>query len=303
MIEQALFAAKDGGFTCLARSPGFGDEWVTAAEQLCVGYGPRPEAVACPGGLFALKFERGFVTVVQVTGQGKDGFGPLAFRFLVLPQSLYADLHGDLFRIADAFPPTWGANGSLSSLDWTAGPPPRRTVADVQQILNVPYSATLLGGVQALVDGGRLVFERTAPDGRLLRSLWALLPISNRCELWPATFAFGNSLGFDVVVVPRADGPEYANCVTEVHAGDYPEGRYELALQVAAEGGHQEDLDALFARRSRGQTMRVGLILLVLFIVLPLTNIFCGPRLAPSPTTGSKKETKDRQPPPKEDKP
>jgi hypothetical protein len=293
VIEQALFTAKDGG--CLGRSPGFIDAWLPAAEQLCAGFGAPPEGVACPASLFAVPLVRGYVAVVQVTGRGKDGFGPLAFRFLVLPKALYAGLHGDLFRIADAFPPAWDAGGALPALDWNGGPPPPRTVDDVRAVLDVPYSATLLGGVQALLDGGRVVFERTRPDERIVRSLWALLPASNRCELWPATFAFGNSLGFNVVVVPRADGPDYAGYVTEVQAGDYPEGRYELALQVAAEAGQQDVLDRLFARRSRGQTMRLGLILLAVFIALPLTNLICGPP-PPAPTTGAKQAEKDKQP-------
>ncbi len=277
MIEQALFTNDDGGFTYRARSSGFGDNWLPGAEQICADFGTQPSEVACPAALFALPFDRRHVVVVQVCGRGKDGLGPLAFRFLVLPKSFYAELHGDLFRVADAFPPDWEANGQLSPLVWADGPPPHRTVSDLQGVLNVPYSATLLGGSQALLDGGHVVFERTAPDERIVRSLWALLPASNRCELWPATFAFGNALGFDVIVLPRADGPEFANYVTEVQAGDYPQGRFELALQIAVESENQEDLDALFSRRSRGQTMRIGLILLALFIALPLTNLFCDP--------------------------
>jgi hypothetical protein len=291
VIEQALFVAKDGGgFTCLGRSPGFSDDWLLRAEELCAGFGAPPEGAACGGSFFAMPFERRGVAVVQVAGQGKDGLGPLAFRFLILPRALYADLHGDLFRVNDVFPPAWETRGDLPALDWTAGPPQPRAVADVQSVLNVPYSATLLGGVQVLLDGGRLVFERTAPDQRLVRSLWALLPNSNRCELWPATFAFGNTLGFDIAVVPRAEGPGYDRYVTEEQAGDYPEGRYEVALQVAAEEGQQDTLDQLFARRSRSQTMRLGLILLALFITLPLTNLFCGP--PPAPPTTAKAETK-----------
>src|SRR5262249_46649097 len=158
-----------------ARSSGFADDWLPGAEQICRDFGARPDSVACPGCVFALPFDRSHVVVGQAAGQGKDGFGPLAFRLLMLPKSLYADLHGDLFRIAAAFAPAWEARGTLPTLTGTAEPPPRRTVADVQQVLNVPYSATLLGGTQALLDGGRLVFERTAPDDRIVRSLWALL--------------------------------------------------------------------------------------------------------------------------------
>ena len=289
MIEQALLTTKnDGGFDCVARSSGFDEAWLPAAEQLCAGFGVPPAAATCPASLFVQPLDRGHVAIVQVAANS----GPLVFRLLVLPTALYADLHGDPFRVADAFPPSWNARGDLPTLDWTAGAPPRRTVADVQQTLDVPYSATLLGGVQALLDGGRVVFERMAPDERIVRALWALLPISNRCELWPATFAFGNALGFDVVVVPRADGPDYANYVTEVRAGDYPEGRYELALQAAAESDDQKELDKLFSRRSRGQTMRLGLILLALFILLPLTNLICGAPQA-TPTTAA---TKEREP-------
>ncbi len=38
----------------------------------------------------------------------------------------------------------------------------------LQKILNVPYSPTLLGGVQILLDGGRLVLERSGPDAGIL---------------------------------------------------------------------------------------------------------------------------------------
>jgi hypothetical protein len=303
VIEQALFAAKDGGgYTCLARSPGFRDSWLPEVEKLCAGFGDPAATVACPSSLFALPLDRRHVIVGRAAGQGNEGVGPLAFHLLVVPKSFYADLHGDLFLIAGAYPPPWGETRELPVLTWTAGPPPRRTVADVQAILDVPYSATLLGGAQALLDGGRLVFERSAPDDRIIRALWALLPVSNRCELWPATFAFGNALGFDVVVVPRAEGPAYAHCVMEAQAGDYPERRYERALQIAAESGDQEALDRLFARRSQGQTIRIGLIVLALFLALPVIGFLFGPP-PPPPTTAASTDTNDRQNPVMEAKP
>src|SRR5262249_25723667 len=152
----------------------------------------------------------------------------------------YIDLTGDPFLLAERFPPNWSVRGDLPPLSWPDGSPPaRRTVAQVQAALQNGDSPTLLGGTQALIDAGRLVFERPAPATDLLRRLWLLLPVSSRAHLWPASFAFGNSLKFDVLVVPRADPENYADYIREEQAGDYPEGRYELALQIAAEAGDQ----------------------------------------------------------------
>jgi hypothetical protein len=203
--------------------------------------------------------------------------GALGFRLLVLPKRLYEGIGGDPFFLAERLPPPWAARGELPALEWEGGAPPPRTVAALQQVLEVPNSATLLGGAQALLDGGRLVFERTAPDERLVRSLWALLPFSTRNELWPASFCFGNAHHFSVAVVPRASGPAYAGYLHEEQAGDYPEGRYELALQTAVESGDQREVDALFARRSRKQTLRLAVALLAVFAVVSGGIALLGP--------------------------
>src|SRR5262249_57750369 len=120
-----------------------------------------------------------------------------------------------------------------------------------------------------LVAGGRRAFERPAPDPELVRALWLLLPTSTRCTTWPATFAFGNALHFHVVVVPHAPPDDYPNYTTEELAADYPEGRYELALQTAAEAGDQRELDRLFNRRSRAQMARLLGVLLAGGAVIP----------------------------------
>jgi hypothetical protein len=292
-IEQAIYGGQDtGGYRFLARSGGFRDDWLTDAEQLCTGFGERPAGVACPLALFTLPLNSAHVAIVQVADQGRDDSGrpgALAFRLLVVPRRLYADLGGDPFFIADQYPPPWDDRGELPALEWTAGAPPQRTIDQIRAVLDVPISPTLLGGVQALLDGGKLVFQRPEPDMPLLRSLWALLPTASRSEMWPATFAFDNVHGFHVVVSPRTDVPGFEGYLPEEQAGDYPEGNYERALQVAAEESDQADLDALFSRRSRAQMIRLGLLMLGGFAVAAL--FVARPPSTPLPTGTSPKET------------
>jgi hypothetical protein len=296
-IEQALYGGQDsGGYHFQGRSPGFRDDWLADAERLCTGFGERPVGVACPLAVFALPLNAGQVAVVQAADQGRDDTGrpgALAFRLLVLPRRLYADLGGDPFHIADQYPPPWEARGELPALDWTAGPPSHRTVDQVRSVLDVPHSATLLGGVQALLDGSKLVFERPAPDERPVRDLWKLLPASSRSELWPASFAFDNVHGFHALVVPRAHVPGFEGYLFEEQMGDYPEGNYEHSLQVAAENRDQDALDTLFARRSRSQMIRLGLLLLGAFAVAAV--FLARSPEPPPPTGGSAKETAPRE--------
>jgi hypothetical protein len=149
----------------------------------------------------------------------------------------------------------------------------------LQKILNVPYSATLLGGAQILLDGGRLVFERTSPDSSILRSLWALLPTQERAKLWPASFTFSNIHQFDAVVTHRATDTEYEHYITEEKAGDYPEGRYECNLQSAIETGDQGEIDALL-NYSRSRMLRLIVVLLLMVILLSgaMSVLLPGPR-------------------------
>jgi hypothetical protein len=280
-IHQAIYLRQEpSNLRLVASSSDFAEEWQPEAERLCTGFGDRPAGVSCPAGLFAQPFGKDHVAVVQVADQGTDESSTpkiLGFHFLILPRPFYVRWIGDPFAIAARFPPSWHSRGDLPTLSWEAIPLPLRTVAEVQRVLKrvdnvtgaaAPQSPTLLGGAQALVDGGRLVFERPAPHLDLIRDLWALLPHSTRCHLWPASFAFGNGLHFDALVVPQAGGPEFTGYLNEEQAGDYPEGRYELNLQIAAETGDQHQLNALFARRSRSQTFRLGVILLIGGIVL-----------------------------------
>jgi hypothetical protein len=289
LIEQALYGSHDSdGYRFLARSAGFAEEWLDEAKRLCTGFGERPAGAVCPSAVFAQPLGKKHVAVVQVADQGADDAGrpgALAFRLLVLPHDAYAFLGGDPFVLADAYSPPWPARGELPALSCPAEPPARRTVADVQALFerHKLIQPTLLGGVQALVDGGRIVFERSEPDPDVIRALWALLPLTTRAELWPASFAFGNRLGFSALVVPKVQGVEFADYVREEMAGDYPEGRYEHGLQVAAEAGDQAELDAVFARRSRKEAWRLGLVLLGVVLFLTVTMNWLSPSAPPAP--------------------
>jgi hypothetical protein len=284
LIEQAIYARHDD-CRLLARSSGFLDEWLSPAEHMCIGFGERPRGVTCPACLFAQPFGKQHVAIVQVADQGlghSSAYQALAFYFLILARSDYVNLGGDPFLIADRYRAPWMARGELRTLSRPAELPAPRTVEQVQEVLQrVQDGPNLLGGAQILVDGGRLVFERPAPDTELLRGLWTLLPTSTRCELWPASFAFGNALGFDVLVVHDASGEEYAGYLRGEQAGDYPEGRYELHLQIAAEAGDQGELDALLARRSRKETWRLGLTVLAVCLILALAAHWLAPPPAP----------------------
>lgn len=314
-LQQAILRRTGTGPpTLLAQSPGFQDAWLPELQQLAQDFGDRPEGVRCPRAVFAKPLGKQQVTVVQVGDQpGDDGTPALGFHALLLARADYVRYFGDPFFLAEQFPPTWHLTGPLPELSLAADAQPRRTVAMVQRVLQrVKASAlpegidpedeeamakyavanaespALLGGVQVLVDGGKLVFERSEPDHALLSGLWMLLPNATRGALWPATFAFGNALQFDAVVVPRlerVDRSKYPGYTSEEQAADYPQGRYELALQTAAESGEQNELEMLFARRSWNDTWRLAVQLLVVILVLAIAmNLIFTPSPPPELT-------------------
>jgi hypothetical protein len=300
-VEQALYVRQRSEPPRLtARSPGFREDWLAEAEWLVTAFGDRPPGLSCPAAVFAYPFGKKHVAVAHVADQAvaEGRSAPLGFHLLILPRPAYARYLGDPFMVAERFPPVWSAQGTLPELSLPAVPLPPRSVADVRRVLQRvksgalledeevseageiqrttenSVSPALLGGVQVLVDGGKLAFERPAPDAELVRGLWTLLPTANRGQLWPASFAFGNGLEFDALVTPRARPADFPGYTTEDQAADYPEGRYELNLQMAAEAGDQRELDMLLSRRTWGETWKLALTLVVLMSFLALAAHF-----------------------------
>jgi len=303
-IEQAIFRREhEQPPRVVGRSAGFDRAWLVDAERLILGFGERTGGVACPSALFAYPLNDDHVAVVQVADReaGPDGWPVLGFRFLVIAQGHWQDYLGDPFLVSARLPADWQASGELATLTWPQEPLPRRMLADVQAVLmrvkahalredqdpeaqiertvENSESPALLGGAQVLVDGGELVFIRPGPDNALVHGLWTLLPNSLRPEIFPASFAFSNILGFDVVVAPRLGDEDWEGYTTEDQAADYPAGSYELALQVAAETNDQAELDRVFARRTSKETLRLAVHILVFVTIV----VIAGRLFMPSP--------------------
>lgn len=304
VLEQVVFHRDhEQAPRLLGRSRGLGDDSIELLTEIVVGFGDRPPGVACPHAVFAQPLGRDRVVVVQVRDvePGADGWAGLRYHGLVLSRADYEGFGSDPFALAQRFPASPLAT-DLAPLTCPAEPINSRNVARVRSVLRrvkahaLPEGADpehlppltvenaespmLLGGAQILVDGGKLLFERPRPDASLLEALWTLLPHSVRPGLWPATFAFGNQLGFDVLVVPDARRVDRTGYTTEEQAGDYPAGSYELALQTAAESGDEHELARVLARRSSHETLQLGLRVLVgvTLLVLVFRWVTPGPR-------------------------
>lgn len=257
-IQQALLAAEPGGPRTVAKSEGFPFAWEEAARLAVVRFGAKPADTAVSAALFALPVGKTHAAVVQV---GDLPSGVLGFHFLILGQPLYGAL-GDPFAIAERFPADWSSRGELPVLAWPAEPLPPRRVGDLDALLKAGDGPFLLGSTQALIDGGRVCLRRSESSDVEIRTIWQMLPTRSRGELWPATLAFSDELGFSIWAMPVPPAKLPAGCLTEEQAKDYPEGRYEVAIQSAIESRDQSELNRLLARRSSGETLRLAAMML-----------------------------------------
>src|SRR5438874_1671343 len=128
-IEQVLAERTPAGVAVVARSPGFAEEWQPEFQQLCEGFGEPPPNTYLPLCVFAQPFARARVAVVQVTAEGSPPV--VRFHGMILAHKLYETI-GEPFAVAEQFPPPWGERVALPTLAWFDGPPPARTVAQVQ---------------------------------------------------------------------------------------------------------------------------------------------------------------------------
>jgi hypothetical protein len=264
MISRSIAQVIADETGVLAHSDNFDENWRADIERVIAGFG-LPANVQAPECLFAVPLNRRHVAVVSVAGR--------RFRFLILSKPLY-NVIPDPFAIVERFPPKWDERSPPETLEWPEQPLPHRTIAMLDHILKHGDGPFLYGACQTLVDSGRILLVRELPPAQQFRDLWMLLPDSTRRTTWPATFAYSTALGFGLVampVLPEVMPPGY---LTEDQTRDYPESRYERALQVAVESGDQRGVDSLFARRSSAETLR-----LAIWIILAAGALSIGMRI------------------------
>ena len=263
VIEQARFRRLDNGApTVQARSPGFADAWLPHTESILVKFGIRVPGLLTQPAPFAQPLGDSHVCAVRVV----EVSGGLDYHVLVCRRGDYETNLGDPFTLARQFPADGAQSSSLPAVTLPAQALVPRTVSQVQSVLRRVKAGIRetetdrKGRLPAYVRYGRNSRSpwrrpgsgrwrqtglRSGPDPQLVEGLWLLLPQSTLPRLWPATFAFSNALGFDVMVTSKIHVADFEGYTSEDQAAEYPAGRYELALQVAAESGDQRDLDAL----------------------------------------------------------
>jgi hypothetical protein len=252
-LEQAWFTrAADGSPVWETHSPGWQPLWTDLLAAQIRRLGPVP--ALSPPALWVYPLTRTHLVVGQLN--------PTQGRVLVLTRRLYASIT-DPFWLAEQFP--LAANrAECPTLTLTAGPP-ERTVDELHHLLKHGNGPLWLGATQVLVDGGRLALARPTGDDAVFRALWQLLPYNTRVEVWLATFAHTNELGFHLVGLPNvsADDPLLAGYWTAESALNYPESPYELRLQQAIEARDADLVAQLLRRRSGRQTLWLALALIV----------------------------------------
>lgn len=282
-IEQALVVRSGSGPAQLrAHSDKLTSRKLEACRQLCQVFTIPAETAPAAEILFTWAIDRETMAIVRTRRLSVDQ--PDVYHIMLVPRQLYIQQQGDPFRLSQLLPATWETPEYLPAWAAPLEQPPRRTVTDVQALLKLEVGPMLLGAAQVLVDGARLALARPGPDDRFIRDLWMLLPLSTRLACQLATFAANTHLGFHVVVLPRLDAQtidEPLFYVTEEQAGGYPEGRYELHLQIAVEAGDQGELDRLFARPSSAQVWKLGVFLLLLLVLMSLMGSCRGPASQP----------------------
>jgi len=242
-----------------AVSEAFPVEAEEALEELIAAYGTP--SVFVSSALIVRPLGRQHWAIIRVGHSGPSLDSSLGFRALLATNREWK--RGlDPFHLDDRHPPDWTLRGTVSAIDYEveiAAP----TLAATFESLKTHGSPLMLGATQVLIDGGKFVLPATEPQNAMFRAIWTMQPYASRIEFSFATFAFGPNLGVNAVAMPDPPAILPAGALNSEQVQDYPEGRYELAMQLAIEGQHQEEFDWLLRRKSSKQVLWTALLLIV----------------------------------------
>jgi hypothetical protein len=265
-LAQLSVLADAAGPRVVGRSAGVSFETEEAVLKVISRYG-RPAAGFTNDSVFVLLLGNGDTRLIASVRPGD----PCVFQ-IVLADKGILDL--DSFAVAATLPIS-ATRGELPPLVFDIPRGRERPVAAVRDILQKGDAPLLLGAAQALLDGCKIAVSSADVPATFVRDLWQLLPDLSRAELSFATFSPSADLNFDVAVLPAVPAKGIKGFLSADQVRDYPEGRYELALQRAAENGDQAALNRLFARRTSSQVLRmvIGMILFAFIVVILLKFI------------------------------
>lgn len=172
------------------------------------------------------------------------------------------------FAYIELAPAVWGNNHPpTSEFSLQQFQPPVRSVATVKAMMPTADGPFLYGGCQALLDRAKIILERSEPDHTTIRQLWQLLPISIQAQTTFISWTQQHECRFDIMMVPVIP-VEHPGYLIEDQARDYPESRYERALQLAIEFDDEASFQKLIHRQSSAQVLRLAFTLVLGMAVL-----------------------------------
>lgn len=269
-FAQLTIHRDTAGPRVVGRSSNILFDWEEEALKFVVRFGQCTEQVESHSGVFVSPMLPNGVSFVGICLIRNDG-SPDLFRIAIV-------LHRERFEIdpwlfAKQFEQS-NEKGDLETISVDKLWPINRTVDEIQSILKSGDSPLLLGSSQALIDGCKIIVNQSEVNHDFIHNLWNLLPNQSRKELSFSTIVFSVENRFDISVMPEEIRPSQGFLTAE-QVRDYPEGRYELALQLAAESGDQRELDRLFARKTSSQMLKLVISMIAFaFIVIILMKLF-----------------------------
>lgn len=274
LYKQMLFEWTTEGWVRLGQSPSIFDTELKLAEQVMQGWQDACADIPLTQlEQFNADFGKNYLAVFQVQDRpiaGTDRKRRL-FRCLLIGRNHYLQV-GQPQQLQSRFPLDWAAHGELPEEIESKHRFQKLSVEEAHEILHRGNVPMILGVVQALVDGSRIILQHEENVLDFIGTLWHFLPFSNRMELRYCSLTTSLNQRHHLVALQELPKPTPLGYINAEQASDYPEGRYERSLQIAIESRDQAEWERLLVRRSSVETLNLALSILGAGIALALIN-------------------------------